>query len=42
MKQPAFAFVNVIAWAWLAVSVLRWLERLSAIMGASLRNTLGF
>ena len=42
MKQPVLGLVNVIAWVWLAVSVFRWLERLSVILGATLERALGF
>ena len=42
MKQPVLGLVNVIAWVWLAVSVFRWLERLSLILGATLEKALRF
>ncbi len=41
-KQPALALINVIAWAWLAVSIAHWLERGFALFGASVRNAMGF
>jgi hypothetical protein len=42
MEQPVLGLVTVIAWVWLAVSVFRWLERLSSILVANTQNALRF
>jgi len=42
MKHPTIALVNVIAWAWLAVSIAHWLERGFTVFSASVWNAMGF